>query len=118
MSPSYNPDEIMDAVQRADYGLVLEKAMPHALAGNPDAQCTIALMYECGLGIQRDFLEAERWLLRATQQNSALACIISGPFMQRSIQVLRTVGVKLEGVGKRPQRSVLTAANRILHSRS
>jgi TPR repeat protein len=73
MAPSYNPDEILNAIQRADYRFVLENAMPHALAGNPDAQCTVALKYESGFGIQRDFLEARRWLLKATQQNSSLA---------------------------------------------
>lgn len=71
--PNYNPDEIMDAFERREYEFVLENAMPHALAGNPDAQCTIALMYECGFGVQRDFVEAEQWLLKATKQNSPLA---------------------------------------------
>ena len=69
----YNPDEIMAAFERREYAFVLETAMPHALAGNPDAQCQIALMYECGFGVQSDLLEAERWLLKATKQNSALA---------------------------------------------
>jgi hypothetical protein len=40
--------------------LQMTNAMPHALAGSPDAQCTIALLYEAGWGVQRDFLEAER----------------------------------------------------------
>jgi TPR repeat protein len=70
---SYNSEEIINAIQRADYAFVLQRAMPHALAGNADAQCTIALLYEGGLGVQIDFLEAERWLLKATAQNSALA---------------------------------------------
>jgi TPR repeat protein len=47
--------------------------MPHALAGNADAQCTIALLYQAGWGVQRDVHEAECWLLKATAQNSALA---------------------------------------------
>ena len=71
--PTYNPDEIMKAIDRADYGFALENAMPHALAGNSDAQCTIALMYEAGLGVQKDFLDAERWFLKATARDSALA---------------------------------------------
>ena len=71
--PNYNVDEISDAIQRADYDFVLERAMPNALAGNSEAQCTIALLYEVGWGVDRDVLEAERWLLRATAQNSALA---------------------------------------------
>ena len=40
--PAHNSDEIMGAIQRADYACVLENAMPHALAGKPDAQCTVA----------------------------------------------------------------------------
>lgn len=71
--PTYNPEEIMAALDRCEYAFVLENAMPDALAGNPDAQCQIASMYECGFGVPRDFLEAERRLLKATKQNSALA---------------------------------------------
>lgn len=71
--PAYNSDEVFDAFQRADYAFVLEKALAHAVAGNADAQCTIALLYQCGFGVEPNFLEAERWLLRATEQNSALA---------------------------------------------
>lgn len=71
--PAYNSDEIIDAIRRADYNFVLENAMPHALAGNTDAQCTIALLYQCGWGVGLDYLEAERWLLKATAQNSPLA---------------------------------------------
>jgi TPR repeat protein len=71
--PAYNSDEILRAIAHADYEFVLKNAMPHALAGNADAQCTIALLYESGWGVERDFLEAERWLLKAAAQNSALA---------------------------------------------
>ena len=63
----------MDAFQRGDYALVLEKALPHAVTGNADAQCTVALLYQGGLGVPANALEAERWLLRATEQKSALA---------------------------------------------
>ena len=71
--PDYNWDEVSKAIEHGDYEFVLKNAMPHALAGNSDAQCTIALLYEAGWGIQRDVLEAERWLLKATSQNSRLA---------------------------------------------
>lgn len=70
---SYNSHAVIDAFRRGDYEFVLQSAMPHALAGNADAQCTIALRYESGLGVQRNVVEAERWLLKATAQNSALA---------------------------------------------
>lgn len=71
--PEYNWDEISNAIERADYEFVLKNAMPHALAGNPDAQIMIGLLYQCGWGVQRDVLEAERWLLKATAQDSPLA---------------------------------------------
>jgi TPR repeat protein len=71
--PPYDSDEVLGAFQRADYTFVQEKALPHALAGNTDAQCIVALLYQCGLGVEPNFLEAERWLLRATAQNSRLA---------------------------------------------
>ena len=71
--PDYNWDEVSKAFNRADYQFVLENAMPQALAGNSDAQCMIALLYETGLGVQRDVLEAERWLLKATAQNNCVA---------------------------------------------
>jgi TPR repeat protein len=69
----YNPDVVMAAFERRDYAFVLENAMPFAVAGNPDAQCMVSLLYQCGLGVKRDFVEAERWLLKAAEQDSALA---------------------------------------------
>lgn len=69
----YDFGEILDAIKRADYEFVLNNAMPHALVGNSDAQSTIALVYENCWGVQKDVLEAERWLLKATAQDSPLA---------------------------------------------
>jgi TPR repeat protein len=73
MLPPYNSEEVLDAFERGDYAFVLYKALPHAVVDNADAQCTIALLYQCGFGVPQNFLEAESWLLRATEQNSALA---------------------------------------------
>lgn len=50
MTPDYNWDEVSKAIGRADYEFVLKNTMPHALAGNADAQCTIALLYQVGWG--------------------------------------------------------------------
>jgi TPR repeat protein len=74
MAPAdYNWDEVSKAIERGDYESVLKNAMPHALGGNTDAQCTIALLYQSGWRVRRDVREAERWLLKATSQNSPLA---------------------------------------------
>jgi TPR repeat protein len=72
-SSDYNWDEVSKAIDRGDYDFALKNPMPHALAGNSDAQCTIALLYQTGWGVQRDVREAECWLLKATSQQSALA---------------------------------------------
>jgi TPR repeat protein len=71
--PTYDADEILRALKSASYKLALEKLLPAAAAGNADVQCTIALIYACGLGVERNVVEAERWLLQAAKQNSALA---------------------------------------------
>jgi TPR repeat protein len=71
--PRYNFAEIVAAIHRADYAFVLKNAMQHAVDGNASAQCAMALVYQAGWGVQADVLEAERWLLKATAQNSAAA---------------------------------------------
>lgn len=73
MAEAYDQDQILEAFERADYGFVFKMVMPHALAGNPDAQCMMALLYSGGCGVETDFLEAERWLMKAASQNSAMA---------------------------------------------
>jgi TPR repeat protein len=72
-SANYIPDDALDAFERRDDRLALRLAMPHAAAGNLDAQTTVALLRECGLGVERDVLEAERWLFKAAAQNNPVA---------------------------------------------
>ncbi len=69
----YNSDDVLTAFQREDYASVLKAAMPHAVAGNADAQCMISFLYQSGSGVPRDLVKAEEWLLKATAQDSALA---------------------------------------------
>jgi len=72
-SSEFNPDEAMDAFERKDFDLVVELTLPHAIAGNSDAQTQLSLLYQLGLGVSRDVLEAERWLLKAAEQNNPVA---------------------------------------------
>jgi TPR repeat protein len=72
-STAYKSDEVMVAFERQNYEFVLSKALPHAIAGNPDAQCTISLLYQCDFCVPKDLAKAEEWLLKATAQDSALA---------------------------------------------
>jgi TPR repeat protein len=69
----YNSDDINAAFQRKEYEWVLQQALPHASAGNPVAQSTVSLLYQCALGVERDLLKAEEWLLKAAAQNDPVA---------------------------------------------
>ena len=71
--PRYISSVALDAFERQDYELVLKLALPAAMNGNSDAQTTVALLYLCGLGVNRDVLEAERWLLMAAERDNPVA---------------------------------------------
>jgi TPR repeat protein len=70
---NYNSETVLEAFQRGEYELVFQTALPHAQAGNSDAQYMVSLLYQNGLGVDRDLTEAEHWLLRAAEQNSPVA---------------------------------------------
>jgi FOG: TPR repeat, SEL1 subfamily len=72
-APKYIPNDALDAFERQDYELVLKLALPAAMDGNSDAQTTVALLCQSGLGVNRDVLEAERWLLRAAERGNPVA---------------------------------------------
>jgi TPR repeat protein len=88
-SPQYIPRDAHEAFEGADYELVLKLAMPPAIRGNSDAQTTVALLYQCGLGVNRDVLEAERWLLRAAESNNPVAWNNLGSLYASKIPELR-----------------------------
>ena len=71
--PNYNPGPVLEAIEREDYQSALEMALPYANAGNSVAQVTVAVLYEAGLGVGRDVIEAERWLIKAASQNDPVA---------------------------------------------
>jgi uncharacterized protein len=73
MADRYNPDVVLATFERREYASVFTMALPHAQAGNPLAQDMIALLYQCGLGVVRNVFEAERWLLKAAEQNDPIA---------------------------------------------
>jgi TPR repeat protein len=73
ISSEFNPDATMDAFERKEYDRVVELTLPHAIAGNSDAQTQLSLLYQLGFGVERDELEAERWLLKAAEQNNPVA---------------------------------------------
>lgn len=44
-----------------------------AESGNPDAQCELAMMYEHGIGVQKDYQQAIRWYSAAADGGSSMA---------------------------------------------
>jgi hypothetical protein len=91
--PAYNFDEIAAAIERTDYAFALTNAMPHALAGSPDAQCKIALLYEAGWGAKEISLRQSVAKSNRPKQKGA--------------------GRMLRSVWRRPRNSVSTAPNPI-----
>jgi TPR repeat protein len=63
----------MQAFTRGDYAHVLRTALPHAITGNSEAQCMVSLLYQNGFGVTKDLAEAERWLLKAAEQDNPVA---------------------------------------------
>jgi TPR repeat protein len=73
MSLKYDPEPTLAAFDLENYDAALRLALPHADAGNSDSQCMVALLYETGLGLNRDVLKAESRLIKAAEQNSCVA---------------------------------------------
>jgi uncharacterized protein len=71
--PKYIPGVALDAFERQDYQMVLKLALTVALDGNSDAQTTVALLYQCGLGVNSDVFEAERWLSMVAERGNPVA---------------------------------------------
>ncbi|MEW6690884.1 MAG: tetratricopeptide repeat protein [Pseudomonadota bacterium] len=61
------------AAQAGDYATALREWQPLAGGGHRDAQFNLGLLYENGLGVQRDAARAAQWYRRAAEQNDAVA---------------------------------------------
>ena len=58
----------LDAARRADYATVLRLWRPLAEQGDARVQSNLALMYENGRGVPKDFVAAANWYQRAAAQ--------------------------------------------------
>ena len=87
--PKYIPSVALDAFERQEYELVLTLVLPAAMDGNSDAQTTVALLYQCGFGVNRDVLEAERWLLIAAEGGNPVAWNNLGSLYASKVPELR-----------------------------
>ena len=70
---TYDWEAAQAAFARGEYQELFRYAMPFAEAGNSDAQCMIALLYQCGQGDEQDGAAAEKWLIAATESGNPIA---------------------------------------------
>ena len=78
----------LEAFQREDYAEALKQFEPIAKRGNADAQRMVGLLYEDGLGVTKNFDEADKWYGLAAAQgfpqyrsaNQALADYKNGDY--------------------------------------
>jgi len=63
----------LTAYQKGDYETAFKEWQPLAESGGPDAQFNLALMYEGGQGVPRNYEEAARWFMRAANQGHVRA---------------------------------------------
>lgn len=61
------------AFKAKDYANAFKLLKPFAVQGNAEAQCIIGNMYDLGLGLERDILEAVEWYRRSAEQGYGLA---------------------------------------------
>jgi uncharacterized protein len=61
--------EAIDAMDKGDYSAASALLLPLAEAGNPRAQCNLATLYQCGLGVTVDGRKAIELYERVAQQN-------------------------------------------------
>ncbi|MEZ5362483.1 MAG: hypothetical protein R2748_09170 [Bryobacterales bacterium] len=75
-----------------------------AQAGNADAQCRLAALYERGAGLPRNLEEAMRWRLRAASQGDGLAMAALAAHYAEGKGVERDAGRRFVATPRRPAR--------------
>lgn len=61
------------AFEAEDYTNAFRLLKPIADQGDAEAQCIVANMYQLGLGLERDVLEAVRWYEKSAEQGYGVA---------------------------------------------
>lgn len=61
------------AFEAEDYTNAFRLLKPIADRGDAEAQCIVANMYQLGLGLERDVLEAVRWYEKSAEQGYGVA---------------------------------------------
>jgi uncharacterized protein len=80
VNDSYDFELAFAMLERKSYDELRRYVLVHANAGDSDAQCLMGFLCEHGLGGPSDLNEAERWLLKAAEQNNPVAWNNLGTF--------------------------------------
>ena len=56
-------EDAVDAVNRRDYKTAYKMMVPLAEKGKPAAQLVLGMMYFKGTGVERNIIEADKWLI-------------------------------------------------------
>lgn len=67
------PNAAMEAFEREDYQSAFRLCLASATEGDSEAQVMLSTLYQTGLGVERDVLKAEHWLVEAAAQNNPVA---------------------------------------------
>ena len=62
------------AFESKHFSRAMQLLAPYAEKGNPDAQYSLGIMYQNGLGIVRNPVLAFRWMREAAKQKHGLSC--------------------------------------------
>ena len=65
--------EAITAYESGDYTTALQQALPFATGGNPLAQTLVGHFFGEGLGVEKNSVEAFKWLRKAAEQGFAEA---------------------------------------------
>lgn len=63
----------LTAFNTEDYANAFELLKPLAEQGNAEAQCIIGNMYDLGLGLEKNILEAVEWYKKSSEQGYGVA---------------------------------------------
>ena len=55
--------------------IYFEEILKEAEAGGPDAQYVIGKLYDCGQGVEQDYIKAKEWYKRACDNGLQIACV-------------------------------------------
>jgi uncharacterized protein DUF3857/Sel1 repeat-containing protein/transglutaminase superfamily protein len=102
-------DEGVNAYYAKNYKLAMTRLKPYAEQGRSKAQHYLGMMFEGGLGVERDHREAMHWFLKAAEQGDIYSQTHLGYLYDEGIGVERDSKLAAEWYGKAADRGLAYA---------